>query len=277
MQSIINTMETTETKASSKTDAGRYITLVAYRPKTQLPVTARPCPDHTGMVWTGQGEHGYYDLLTEDEKKKLGYVVTPNTAIILEDGKVFDLRLPKDAANWKWLQKHPYISMDRAVGENDRDKCFHVANPLKEAEQRNDSMEKVDEARYKIRLLSESERNRVARILGLGNPEAHAPQQVLDWLLGKATDRLLVKAVLDAMNPENKGKSNAQIFFNDAVKWGVFERMKDGAYYFGGETGFSVGLNDAQVIDYLLNKDNAERVKVMKSVLAEKTKTAVVD
>jgi hypothetical protein len=267
-------METIKEKAPSKT-APQTITLVAFRPKTQQPLKVRPCQDETGMVYTGQGEHGYYDLLTEEEKKELGYVITPETYVILEDGKVLNIESnPKDKANWVWLQKHPYLAMERAAGENNRDVCFYVANAAKEAAERVDSTEKIDEARYMVRKLSENERSRVAKILGLGNPEAFTSQQVLDWVLGKATDKNTVKAVLDAINPENKAKSNAQIFFNEIVKWGVIERMRDGGYYFGGESGVSVGHTESTVLDYLLSKENAERVKAMRSMLAEKTKIA---
>lgn len=259
------------TETPSKTQA-KTVTLVAYNPKTQLPLRARPMQDHTGMVWTGQGEHGYYELLTEQEKKELKYVVTPDTSVLLEDGKVFNIdKNPADRINWVWLHKHPYLSLDRDKGDQ-RVARFYVADAVKDAAARVDSMVDIDEARYQIRKLSQSNLMHVCKTLGLSGAETFTPEQLLDYALAKASSKGTVKAVLEAINPANKAKSMAQIFFNDILKWSVIERGRDGVFYFGGTDGVTLGHSPDMVIEYLLAKENAERVKAMKTMLAEKTK-----
>jgi hypothetical protein len=267
-------MEVLTESMPSKT-AAKTITLVAYNPKTQLPLRARPQEDHTGMVWTGQGESGYFELLTEEDKRKLKYVVTPHTSVLLEDGKVLNIETnPADKINWVWLQKHPYIAHDKEKGDQ-RTARFYIADAVKDAVARVDSMVDIDEARYQVRKLSQSNLLHVCKTLGLSAAETFLPEQLLDYALSKASSKATVKAVLEAINPANKARSNAQIFFNEIVKWSVIERAKDGVFYFGGTDGVTLGHSPDMVVEYLLAKENAERVKAMKTMLAEKTKTAV--
>lgn len=265
-----------ETKTQlSTTDLSKLkgkITISALKPRTQLPVTARPMTDSRGMLYTGQGEHGYYEMLTEDDKKRLPFVFDYNTAILLEDGKVFDLdNNPYDIGVWKWLATHPYLAPDKFEAENNSgDARFYIVNPQKEASNYLDKTEKTDEARPAVRNLSRKDQERVAEALGLNAPSTFSQPQLLTWLLKKAdTDPT---SVLDTINPQNKAKVTATIFFKDAVRWKVIERLRDGAFYFGGEKGISLGLTDDMVINYLLNPENVERVKVMKSLLTERTK-----
>src|SRR5262245_57403349 len=51
--------------------------------KTQMPCKVSPCQDSTGKHYTGQGETGYYEDLTEEDKRKLAYVVYPNKHIVI--------------------------------------------------------------------------------------------------------------------------------------------------------------------------------------------------
>lgn len=260
-------------EAPSKT-AAKVITLIAYNPKTQLPLKARPMHDTSGMVFTGQGEHGYYQLLTEEEKKKLNFVVTPDTFVLLEDGKVLNIESnPVDKANWVWLEKHPYLSLDRDKGDQ-RVARFFVADAEKDAAARVDSTALIDKARYEVRQLSQDALTHVAEVLGLGAAKSFKHTQILDFVLAKASDKMTVTAVIGAINPENKAKSNATIFFNDILKWGVIERAKDGVFYFGGTEGVNLGYTPDTVIEYLLAKENVERVKAMKQMLTERTKVA---
>jgi hypothetical protein len=171
------------------------------------------------------------------------------------------------------LKKHPYIALDKSLGTNNRDKVFYVANERKEAKDRIDKSAKIDEARPAVRKLSQQDQVRVAKALGLESAAVFSPEQILDWLLNKATTQ--PEAVLSAIDPANKAKVNAAIFVKEIVKWKVIERLRDGSYYLGGADGVSLGHSDDMVVNYLLDPQNAERVKAMKAMLAEKTKTKV--
>lgn len=259
-----------ETLAPSKTETFKgKITFAAFHPRTQLPVTCRPGMDKSGKIYTGQGKSGYWESLTKDEKDKIDFLVTPTTSYTLEDGKVLDLENPYDAVTWKWLQRHPYLTLERS--KRNKDNVFFVVNPQKEAQMYLDTTAKVDEARPAVRKLSSADQARVASALGLHAAETFPPEQLLQWMLQKAnTDP---QAVLDAINPENRGKVNAKNFLTKAVMFGVIERLKDGLFYFGGEKGINIGHSEDMVIDYLLNPENKDRVRGMQSMLMEKTKT----
>jgi hypothetical protein len=252
---------------------GGKITFAAYKPRTQLPVTCRPVNDKSGKLYTGQGERGYFELLTPEEKQKLAVVFDFETAYVLEDGKVLDLDDPFDAAIWKWLRVHPYIALDKEAGRNSSDAVFYVINEQKEARSYVDTTAAIDEARPAVRKLSHNEQIRIAESLGLASAKGFSPEQLLSWLLRKCdTDPA---TVLAAINPENKAKVNATIFATKFIQSGIVERMKDGLYYFGGADGVQLGHNKEMVIDYILKAENSERVRAMKGMLADRTKAAV--
>jgi hypothetical protein len=249
------------------------ITFAAYKPRTQLAVVCRPMLDRSGKLYTGQGEKGYFETLTREEKDKLPFIFDYETTYIIEDGKVLNLDDSFDAAIWKWLRVHPYVALDRKEGETSRDAVFYVINEQKEARAYVDKTSKVDEARPAVRKLSHNEQIRVAESLGLGTAKGFSPEQLLSWLLRKCDSD--PTAVLGAINPENKARVNATIFFNKFVQQSVIERQKDGLYYFGGENGVQLGHTNDMAIDYLLKPENAERVRAMKAMLVERTKAAV--
>lgn len=249
------------------------VTFAAYKPRTQLPVTCRPLVDRTGKLYTGQGEKGYFELLSKDEKENLKFIFDYETTYIIEDGKVLNLDDELDAATWKWLRLHPYVALDKQIGETSRDAVFYVINEQKEARAYVDKTARVDEARPAVRKLSYTEQIRIAESLGLGNAKGFTPEQLLSWLLRKCDST--PDAVLAAISPDNKARVNATIFFNKFVQQGIIERMKDGLFYFGGEDGVQLGHNNEMAIEYILKPENAERVRAMKAMLVEKTKAAV--
>jgi hypothetical protein len=230
--------------------------------------------DRTGRLYTGQGENGYFETLTPEEKSKLAYIFDHNTSFVLEEGKVINLDDPYDRDTWKWLQLSPYLALDKAKGASNRDAAFYIVNVQKEANAYVDRTAKIDEARPAVRKLSQTDHVRIAAALGLAGAETFTPEQLLMWLLRKCDSD--PEVVLSAINPQNSARVSATIFFKNAVKWGVIERSgKDGLFYFGGEQGVSIGHSDDMVVDYLLNPENAERARAMKVMLAEKTKAAV--
>jgi hypothetical protein len=270
-------METlTEERKSSMTSAipeTGIITFCAYRPRTQMPVTCRPCTDESGQLYTGQGQFGYFESLSPQEKQNLPWVFDYETSVILEDGKTLNLDNPKDKATWKWLQRHPYIDLERTGNGSSREKAFYVANAVKEAKIRIDNSAKVDEARPAVRKLSQADQVRVAKALGLDGAQGFSPEQILDWLLSKANTQ--PEAVLTTIDPGNKGRVNASIAVKDFIKYKVIERLKDGAFYFGGAEGVNLGHNEDMVVNYLLDPVNSERVKGMKSVFADRSKRTI--
>jgi hypothetical protein len=270
METLLDEQPLSKTEDVSETGT---ITFCAYDPKHQLPVTCRPSQDHTGKLWTGQGKHGYFELLSAEEKVNLPFIFNYDTSVIIEDGKVLNMLDPMDKATWKWLRHHKYIALDKKEGLGNRDAVFYVANAQKEAQERIDKSAKTDQARPAVRQLSQEDQVRIAKALGLDGAAGFSPSQVLDWLLAKCNTS--PETVLATIAPENSKRVNATMFAKDALKYGVTTREKDGGFYFGGADGVSLGHTEEMVVDYLLNPVNVERVKAMKAMFMEKSKQTV--
>lgn len=276
MQSILKQLSTMNTPSVSQSTTGSIpttgkITFSAFSPKSQLPVTLRPGNDKTGKLYTGQGQFGYFENLTVSEKEDLVIVIDHHTQIVIEDGTVLDLDNPIDAANWKWIQRHPYICLDKAQKKSsNRDAVYYVVNAQKEAQLYIDTTARTDEARPAIRKLSLTDQIKVAKVLGLHASETFLPAQILSWLLQECNTR--PEAVLEAINPDNARKVNAKIFLAEALRWEIIARGRDGNLYYGGEKGVVVGINEQQAVEFLLSSENAERVRAMRAAVTEKTK-----
>ena len=250
------------------------IKIAAYNVKGQLPVTCRCFTDDTnGLLYTGQGQSGYFETLDPEEKKKLAFIFDHETKFVLEDGKVINLDNPYEAAIWKWLRIHPFLAVDKVKGENQKEANFYVVNAKKEAATRIVETEKIDEARYQIRKLTTEKQQELAKAIGLANPQVLSADELTDYLRDKAGTQAGAAMILYAIDPSNKARVNAKIFFDRVLKYNVINRASDGAYYFGDpDTGFALGVTEELVLDYLLDSANTERVKMMRASLTEKTK-----
>lgn len=240
----------------------------ALRPKTQQGVRVSPCQDNTGKLYTGQGESGYFEDLTPEDKKKLAYVIDYNTTILIEDGKVLRIKSDtSDKANWAWIQKHPYIVIERSSASSNRDAVFHIENLSKEAEVRVSKDKKITMAKAKIYEASATTLILAAKALNHPKPESFTPDMLTDWLVQQAEKSPgLVGAALDV---KNKAENNARSLFNELRRRDVVINYK-GIFKFGNEDGITLGHSEDSAIEYILNKDNLEMVKAMKASLTEK-------
>jgi hypothetical protein len=243
----------------------KVILLRAYRPKTQMPAKVSPLEDKAGRIYTGQGEDGYYDQLTEQAKKDMRYCIHPTTVVTLTDGKIFDLNNPIDEANWKWIQKHPYVALDFKKGKANN-AIFYVEDPAAQAKERVERTRKIDEARWMVRSLALEKKRRAAKILGLVSADSFEEDQLLDWLLSSAD--FTPESVILACSPENQERGNATIFFNELFKYKVIIRGTDGGYR-QGEDGVPMGHTIDLVVDWMLDAKNADAVKVLQMRLKE--------
>jgi hypothetical protein len=244
----------------------------AFNTKKQQPVTCRPLQDRSGRLYTGQGKQGYYETLTKEEKESLSYIVTPETKVVLSDGLVLDLKDPQHAANWKWLQKHPYLVLDKEKKSSSRDAVYYVENRKKEATARVTTSKLRDKARYLVQFELSLEKLRyVARVLGNSNPDSFTEDEVKDWLLQLC--ETVPEAIINATNPALSQASDATVLFNELKKWQVIGKQKGGVYKYGGEHGVFLGHTDDKAIEYIMNPANEQNVAAMKAALQTKTQT----
>ena len=241
----------------------------ALRPKTQQGVRVSPCQDKTGKLYTGQGESGYFEDLTPDDKKKLAYVIDYNTTLLIEDGTILRIKADKsDAANWKWIEKHPYVVIDKSKASSNRDAVFHVEDLAREAKVRVSRDRKITMAKGKIYEASNSGLVLAAKALNHPKPESFTPEMIIDWLVIQAEKS--PELVFAALEDKNKSKNNALSFFNELKRREIVVKYK-GIFKFGDETGITLGHSEESSIEYLLDKSNLEMVNAMRAALTEKT------
>lgn len=250
------------------------ITFYAFS-KNQMPVTIRPMVwSKNGLLYTGQGKHGFYELLTEEERRSLPFLFTPETAFVLQDRKTLDLdNNPYEAALWKWVQHSPYISPSREYFSSEA--RFFIYSPKRDAEIYVKSTEEVDNARYNIRNISYEKLSKICEALGLYRADTYTHTQLLDWALHEATDPKKAKLFNLLMGEHAEARLNAMVFMERLLKNNILTKDHTGYYYGTKEAGKFLGLTKDEVIDYMLDKNNVGEVKVMKVTLAEKTKSSI--
>jgi hypothetical protein len=256
-----------------ETEIKGQIVIRAYDTKRALPVKIRPMQDRTGKLYTGQGKQGYFESLSHEDKMKMGYIITPDTTIVLQDGKVFDNDDPIDKENLKWILKHPYIAVDFAKGKSSRDAIFYVQDKKKEAETRVTASKTKDKARFIIQFqLSPKELVYVAKALGNLSAEAFTELEIQDWLLNLA--ELAPEAVLFHADKKNSDETDGQILFNELERWRIIVKHRGGVFRFGGEDGLFLGQNAEQVVAFLRKPENADTVAAIKMDLEAKKTSA---
>lgn len=239
-----------------------------YNIKRTLPIVVGPLPDKTGKLYTGQGKYGYLELLTKEERDTMPYIIDENTRIRIEPGKILYLNDPIDAANWAWMQKHPYISLEKEKDSSNRDAVFYVDRPEAEAKEKVTRSKKVVTVKYKIQVeLSLAEKVKVASSLGFPGAE-HADANILEsWLLSQVDE--FPDTVEKLIDPKNKESMEAQAMFHDFLRLGILKKVRGGHYKFGGPEGESLGHTEEMAINFMLDPANKDVVLAMRSQLLE--------
>jgi len=246
----------------------KEIVFRAYRPATQQSCTCRPCKERkSNRLYTGQGQSGHYETLTTEEKAKLPFIIDASTVVVVTHGMKLNLDDPVDAANWKWLQRHPYIAIDKDKGIHITDTVFYVENVEKEAEERVSKDKKRTLAKGKVYAASFDELIKVAKSLDHPSPESFTRPMLEDWMVDKCHS--MPAAVSDTFNPENSAIVNARIFFNELTRHAILTRH-GGIYRMNGEKGTVVGHSDEAVLEFILEEKNGETVKALRAMLIEK-------
>ncbi len=245
----------------------------AYDNKHQQLVKISPCQDaETGKIFTGQGRDGFYESLSDEDKRYVPFVVEPTTVVTITDGKVLRPTNKVDVENWRWIQLHPYIALRKEAGSSSRSAVYYVENRRAEAEKRVASSKNKDKARYLIQFeLSFDKQVRVAKAIGHPAPGSFSPAELQDYLLTQA--ETVASAIIDAADPKKSEQTGTLITFHDLVKWKVIEKHKGGVYKFGGADGTFVGHNELKVTEFLKDTKHVEIVAAMLSILEEKKAT----
>lgn len=228
-----------------------------------------PEDGETGKLFTGQGKDGYFESLSDEDKKSIPYLITPQTVVALTDGKVLRPGNQADKDNWRWLQLHPYIVLDREQLGSSRTAVFYIENRKAEAAKRVRASKERDKARYQIQFeTSHAQQVSVAKTIGHPGPESFSHDELTDYLLAQC--EVIPAAILKALSPENAEDSAVTRTMHELIKWGIIKKEKGGVYRFGGENGVFVGHNDEKIVGFLRDDKNKETVAAILAQLDSK-------
>jgi hypothetical protein len=240
----------------------------AFRPKTQQPAKVSPLPVKAegGKHYTGQGETGFYENLSPQEKEKMSHVITPETIYEIHDGKALKLDNPIDAADWKWIQKHPYISTDRGKDRASRIAVFYVEDKAREATAEITKDKVTNSAKNAMYNSSREELDIAAKALGHPSPEGFSEVEVQKYIVSMID--ATPQTVIDIFKPENKGTTNVRSLLSDYLRHNIVVKSR-GAYFYGGEHGTHIGRSEQAVVDFLMDPTNAALVDAMTAQMDE--------
>lgn len=277
----METIEKSKTKVEPKVDGrkedrppefeGTDEIVIRAKHRDQLPVTLRPCFDSTGRVYTGQGPTGHYETLSEEDKRSMNFVITPETTVVLTPDKVINWQNPVDRANWKWVRRHPYLALTREKADSSRDAVFYVDNPVAEASRRVIASKVRDKARYIIQY--EANRDvlvRACKVLGHMGADTLLDSQLQDHLLQQADIPGMAQMVLDAVSAQESELVKAKILLSELQKYRLVQRGDGGLFRFGGEKGAPLGHTEDTILSFMMNEKNHDTVLMMKNALAER-------
>jgi hypothetical protein len=238
----------------------------AYNSKRQMPIKLSPLEDKTGKLFTGQGKYGYYDLLTEEEKRNLPYVVNHETVITIKTGDILNLKDPVDATNWEWIKKHPYIALDEEEGRGSRDVVMYIDNPEKKAEMHVVKDKKITMAKAKIYSASNAKKTQLCKALGNPGADTLSINMLEDWLILQA--ETMYEQITKLLDDKNKTLLNYKIFIEELKQHNLIINHI-GVWKYGGKDGVVMGSDEDEIIKYLSDKKNQDEVFIMKEKIKE--------
>ncbi len=246
----------------------KQVVFRAYDTKRQLPIRLMPLEDKSGKLYTGQGERGFLEFLTEEERKTFPVIIDRTTTVLISDGKVLDMADPIDEANWRWIQKHPYISLNRTAGMASRDAVYYIDNPEQEAEDRVTKDKLITKAKSMVYQASNVKKTALSKALGNPGADSMSIERVEDWLANRALT--IPETIITLLDPKATARVTAMTLFEDLKRNRIVTRH-GGEWRHGGPDGTPIGHSDELVIGYIMDKKNEEQIFIMSNVLKEKT------
>lgn len=246
------------------------IILRAYKPKKEPVMVVCPLEDKSGNVYTGQGERGYYELLSEAERREFGdsSIITPDTRVKIMNDYTLDMDNPIQAANWKWMKKHPYIDMVKQDSPS-KDAVFYVYDRQVEAHNAMSRVKRMTKLMNSVFEMSLVEKRNFAEALGLGDSAGLSEDEVELWIEQKANGSLsTVEDLLKTKDTDGNSLINANKLYHEAMNKGIIKRYQGSWIRYGGEQGQILGRNEESVIQFLLNTENADMVTAIRADIA---------
>ena len=237
--------------------------------KRQQKVVVTPLTDHTGNLYTGQGPHGYFELLTQKDREALdiGIVFDHDTKYTVENGKVLNLENPLDAARWKWIQLHPYIGMAEKDCNKGSEAVYYVDNPEKQAGERVSRDKIITKVKTYVYNATNDKAIAVAKAVGLNGAEGLKRDQIDDWLVIQCESHpQVVESLFDKSSAD---RVTALGLVKEMVTYNVLKQFGT-VYKFGGQNGVTVGNSEDEAANFIMNTKNEDTVLSMQLQLDER-------
>lgn len=238
----------------------------AFNRNRQQPVVATPLEDMTGRLWTGQGPTGYYEDLTPEDKAKLSVVFDHRSKYVVLEGKSLDIKnKPFDAAQWKWIQKHPYIAMSKE--EKTPDSVYYVDNPKLQAEKVISRDKKITKVKTQLYNASTDKKKIVAKALGLFGADGLTDSQLEEWLVGRIEES--PDTVSNLLDPKNASMAKGLVLVKEMLTYKVIKRYNT-VYKYGGTDGITLGRTEEEVAEWIADSNNEDTVLIMSQEINER-------
>lgn len=211
------------------------------------------------------------DIILTDKERNDGQVYIPEDQLIeIEDGKVFNLDDPWEAALWQSIQHSRIIAMSRDARDKQGNLIIdgspkrygsaelYVERPGYEIKKKNSRKKLINAAESLIFNSSLEDQVKLARLLGKNMKNAPAAD-VEDWLLQKATKD--PQLVIDMKQGDD---SVYRMLFLDATDKYIIT-TKNKLYVYGhGEDAITLGATDDAAITWLKEPNHKRIVDMIK-------------
>lgn len=239
----------------------RTVVLKSCYGKTGIKMFLEPCRDGRTGRWLG------VEALSEEQKRGREYVVVPGvTRLEIQDGYTFDLRDPRQAIDWAWVQHCPQIvggrneasyhgiSAEESRSFEGADNEFYVFDEAAETANQEQRFDKQYQALQVIHeLKGHSAYYQFARLLG-SNMETSSVSAVRTFLQDQAQ-----RFPQRVMAAKQDASSSVKLFLYAALDKEII-RKRQGVFYYND---IALGSTEEQTLFWLGEDRNFTLVRAM--------------
>lgn len=235
-------LEQIETNVAGK----QQITLRAVFGKQQGKLTVYP------MQVGDTGKMVGVENLSEEEKRTVKRLVTPETSRIIEDGSTFDLSDETDKTDWEWIKVLPEIVESREKAHEEPRALFYIEDLDRDIQVR---IKKADLIFQALKLVSESsdfKKNEICRLMGQ-DTRYFRPIDVEEYLKERAMNN-----PAELIQKYNDRYYKVRLFLYRLLDAKIIKKDGNNIYKYGE---IILGVNEDAALHWLSDSNNAQFVR----------------
>lgn len=223
------------------------------------------CPVRDGATGGMKGVPSY----TEEEKRKLARVVTPETTRRITDGLPINRKDNAiDRIDWEWLKWNEEIAPDFDSAQSSPRALFYVDDPDAETEKKANALEDKFKAQQLVFGSSAEKQRDIARLMG-SDLSTYTDKEVKVFLAEKADSKEPkdVEKILKAFQFYNAGNGKEMLFVYRLIDKRILQRDSDGNIRYGDRT---IGVSDEDAFNNIRKPENVTLMRKLYLDLQEK-------